>query len=122
VRSTCDRGDAADAWDGRDHRDSVGLGVSALSEPLTITVSPVFDREDDPLCGGSKRQMFEVRRDGRLVARSATPLRDACRRLLRDGIDPSAEVVTRQEGDSTGAELRTTLRAGAELSPMGKVA
>jgi hypothetical protein len=92
-----------------------------VTVPITIVVSPALD-ERDPVCG-PPRPLFEVRAEGgRILARPTHPLRDACRGLLRDGIDPSAEIVMRNEGDSSGAEVRTTLRASAELSPMGKVA
>jgi hypothetical protein len=77
----------------------------------------------DPICD-RRTQVFEARAaDGRLLARLTTLLRDAARALPQpEGYSPDCEVILRNEGDSSGVTLRTALRAGAELSPMGKVA
>jgi hypothetical protein len=85
--------------------------------PILITLVPV--REASNHLG----ELWSATVDGKVVVpRSARALRDCCRLILRDGADPEAAIIVRYYGDDSGAELRSTLRAGAELSPLGKVA
>jgi hypothetical protein len=88
-----------------------------MTAPIVITLVPIREPANH------MHELWGAEVDGEvLVQRSATALRDAARRLLRVGHDPSTPVIARYYGDASGAELRTTLRSAGELSPLGKVA
>jgi hypothetical protein len=88
-----------------------------VSEPIVITLVPVRE------ANGYLRDLWDAEVNGEvLVRRSAAAVRDVARLLLRQGADPSAALTVKYYADDSGAHLTTTLRAAAELSPMGKVA
>jgi hypothetical protein len=88
-----------------------------LGHPLKDPLDSAIILTVTPAGYSARNQLFDATVDGRLtVARAATPLCDACRVLLAEGIvTPETRIVARHAGSNRDA-LRSTVGTAAGLT------
>jgi hypothetical protein len=86
-----------------------------MHPPITLTVSPART-QDGRQAYTTRGQIWDGDVEGRRVAaRSTTPLCDAARALLAEGVDPATPIVMRQAGADHDA-LRSIVGKAAGLT------